>query len=279
MRSCARRARTWSALAGGCVCCRVAGDLVRALRELHFQRAAGDGAGVPRASVIETTGLADPAPLLAHADRDAARRGALLARGRGRRRSTPSTAWRTLDEHPEAVKQAAIADRLVITKCDRVRRRAIDALEARLRGAQPGRARAARGATATPIPAELFDTGLYRGEGSARGRARAGSNAGAYRRAGASTPAPATTRASASFVWTREEPLAWERPRRRPSTSLLELRGERILRAEGAGERRRRARRRARSTRCSTRVYPPARLPAWPDADRRTRLVFIVARP
>src|SRR5512145_3295462 len=51
-------------LAGGCICCRVAGDLVRALRELHFQRVEGSIPPFERA-VIETTGLADPAPLLA----------------------------------------------------------------------------------------------------------------------------------------------------------------------------------------------------------------------
>ena len=51
-------------LPSGCICCRVAGDLVRALRELHFQRVEG---AIPPFSrtVIETTGLADPAPLLA----------------------------------------------------------------------------------------------------------------------------------------------------------------------------------------------------------------------
>ncbi len=47
--------------AAACASCRVTGDLVRTLRELHFQRAEGK---VPdfRHVVIETTGLADPAP-------------------------------------------------------------------------------------------------------------------------------------------------------------------------------------------------------------------------
>ena len=48
-------------LSGGCICCRVAGDLVRALRELHFQRVEGAIPPFARA-VVETTGLADPAP-------------------------------------------------------------------------------------------------------------------------------------------------------------------------------------------------------------------------
>ena len=49
-------------LPSGCVCCQVAGDLVQAMRDLYFKRAAGE---VPdfRRAIIETTGLADPAPL------------------------------------------------------------------------------------------------------------------------------------------------------------------------------------------------------------------------
>ena len=50
-------------LQGGCTCCAVRGDLVAALRELYARRAAGT---VPpfRRVVLETTGLADPAPIL-----------------------------------------------------------------------------------------------------------------------------------------------------------------------------------------------------------------------
>ncbi|HEY5899786.1 MAG TPA: GTP-binding protein, partial [Burkholderiales bacterium] len=42
-------------LSGGCICCRVAGDVVRALRELHFQRVDGAVPGFSRV-IIETTG-------------------------------------------------------------------------------------------------------------------------------------------------------------------------------------------------------------------------------
>src|SRR5258708_37473555 len=51
-------------LPSGCVCCRVAGDLVVALRDLHARRAAGSVPAFARV-VGETSGLADPAPLLA----------------------------------------------------------------------------------------------------------------------------------------------------------------------------------------------------------------------
>ncbi|HEX4858808.1 MAG TPA: GTP-binding protein, partial [Usitatibacteraceae bacterium] len=50
-------------LKNGCVCCSVAGELVNALRSLYFQRAKGTIPAFERV-VIETTGLADPAPIL-----------------------------------------------------------------------------------------------------------------------------------------------------------------------------------------------------------------------
>ena len=123
-------------LPSGCICCRVAGELLGTLRELHFQRASG---AVPpfRRVVIETTGLADPAPLLA----TLIEMPAVAARYSLAGVVTTVDAehgMATLDAHPEAVKQAAIADRLVITKVDRADGATVDALEARLREMNPG---------------------------------------------------------------------------------------------------------------------------------------------
>jgi G3E family GTPase len=50
-------------LANGCICCSVAGDMVTALRDLYFKRANGEVPPFKRV-VIETTGLADPAPIM-----------------------------------------------------------------------------------------------------------------------------------------------------------------------------------------------------------------------
>lgn len=255
-------------LPGGCLCCRMAGEVLGALRELHFQRASGAVAPFRRV-VIETTGLADPAPILA----------ALI--------EMPAVAARyslagvvatvdaehgmaTLDDHPEAVKQAAMADRLVVTKVDRAPESSIAPLEERLRALNPG-ARALRSGKAAPDPAELLETGLYRGEG--RPADPAGwLNAGAYRRAGGTTAARHDPRIG-SFCWTAARALPWENFE--PALEvLLELLGERILRLKGlvnvAGEPGPRAVHAVQHT-----LYPPARLPSWPDADRRTRLVFI----
>lgn len=253
---------------GGCVCCRAAGDVVRALRELHFQRAEGRVADFRRV-VIETTGLADPAPLLRTLIELplAAARYAL---------SGVVTAvdavygMETLDAQPEAVKQVAMADRVVVTKCDLADAAAAGALEARLRELAPG-AVMLRSARGDADPARLLDTGLYRGERVPMDSA-GWLNAGAYRVAGRPAPPRHDPRIT-SFVWTAQEPLAWDDVEQALAT-LTELLGGRILRLKGlvhvAGEPGPRAVHGVQHT-----LYPSARLPAWPDADRSTRLVFI----
>jgi G3E family GTPase len=103
-------------LQGGCTCCAVRGDLVTALRELYQRRA--DGSVPPfRRVVLETTGLADPAPILFSLVGDPVLRhkfaaGAVIAtvdalHGRAQ-----------LARFAECRKQVALADRLVVTKAD-----------------------------------------------------------------------------------------------------------------------------------------------------------------
>jgi G3E family GTPase len=256
-------------LPSGCICCRVAGDLVRALRELHFQRLEGRVPDFARVA-IETTGLADPAPLLATLIEMP------LAAARFSLAGVVTTVdaehgLRALDAHAEAVKQVAMADRLVVTKCDRAPEAAIAAVEARLARLNPGARRLRSGVKAID-PAQLFDTGLYRGE-RAPMEATGWLNAGAYRHVGARTDAPAHDADIDSFVWRHPEPLAWDDVETALET-LIGLLGARILRMKGlvnvAGERGPRAVHAVQHT-----LYPSARLEAWPDADRDTRLVFI----
>jgi G3E family GTPase len=254
-------------LAGGCICCRVAGDAVRALRELHFQRVEGT---IPdyRRVVIETSGLADPVPLLATlvempmmAARHALAGVVTTVDGQHGERA--------LAAHPEAVKQAAMADRLVLTKSDLASVGELDALDERLRAINPG-ARRLRSANGELDPALVLDAGLFRGD--ARMPDAAGwLAAGAYRHAGAATAAH--TSGVVSFVWEREEPSPWPDVETALET-LIDLRGDRILRMKGlvnvAGEAGPRAIHAVQHT-----LYPPARLAAWPDEDHRTRIVFI----
>jgi G3E family GTPase len=166
------------------------------------------------------------------------------------------------------VKQAALADRLVVTKADRVGEEALAALEARLAAINPGAPRL-RSRNGDADAALLLDAGLYRGDRRAPDAA-GWLNAGAYRHVGARAEHGSGI---VSFVWTREEPCAWEDVESALDT-LLELRGNRILRLKGlvnvAGEPGPRAVHAVQHT-----LYPPARLAAWPDGDRRTRIVFI----
>ncbi|MBX3671430.1 MAG: GTP-binding protein [Burkholderiales bacterium] len=256
-------------LPSGCVCCQVAGDLVQAMRDLYYRRAAGE---VPefRRAIVETTGMADPAPLA----RTLVELPLVAARYSLSGIVTTVDGVHGMDEldrHPEAAKQAAVADRLVVTKADLAAPAALAALEARLAAINPG-APVLRSANGDADPERLLDTGLFRGAGRL-GDAGSWLNAGAYRHAGAPQRA-AHDPHIAAFAWYAEAPVPWAVLEDALAT-LLEMAGERILRVKGlanvAGEPGPVALHAVQHA-----LYPPARLPAWPDADRRTRLVFIV---
>jgi G3E family GTPase len=122
-------------LEGGCVCCTVRGDLVRTAGDLLARRAAGTVTPFERI-VIETTGLADPAPIM-HAlmtDRDVAealRLESVIAT------VDAAAGAATLDAHPQSVKQAALADCIVVTKSD-LADPAANGLAERLEALNPG---------------------------------------------------------------------------------------------------------------------------------------------
>ena len=106
-------------LPNGCLCCAVRGDLVRTLDDLHRRRAGGALPAIARV-VIETSGLADPGPVIQ----------ALLAEPTLRARYALGNVvalvdavngLATLEAHVEALKQAAVADCIVLTKLDLAR--------------------------------------------------------------------------------------------------------------------------------------------------------------
>src|SRR5215217_5639227 len=103
-------------LGAGCLCCTVRGDLIATLEDLLRRRDNGRIAPFRRV-IIETTGLADPAPIL-HAvlyhpylSMRYALEGIVTV-------VDVVNGLATLDAHPEAVRQAAVADRLVVAKTD-----------------------------------------------------------------------------------------------------------------------------------------------------------------
>ncbi len=146
-------------LSDGCLCCTVRGELVDTLADLVDRLQTGRIARLARV-VVETTGLADPAPVLqsimAHP--------ALVQAFRLDGVITLVDAVNgnaTLDAHVEAVKQVAVADRIVLTKADLVDDPGdVEALRARLRQLNPGAEVLDAGDTKTGVAA-LFDCGLY----------------------------------------------------------------------------------------------------------------------
>jgi G3E family GTPase len=105
-------------LPGGCVCCQIREDLAASLRDLLERRAAGTVRPFRRL-VIETTGLADPAPILYTLGADPGLDGAVRLAAVATTVDAVTGAA-TLARFPEAARQVAVADRLLITKTDLV---------------------------------------------------------------------------------------------------------------------------------------------------------------
>ena len=263
-------------LANGCICCSVAGDMVQALRDLYFKRANGEVPDFKRV-VIETTGLADPAPIM-HTLIEMPLVAARYSLSGVVTTVDAEHGARQLDDHMESVKQAAVADRIVLTKTDRVSIEHADLLRARLRNLNPGAA-ILDVDSGEVVCWTLFNTGLYQ-PGQRTPDVRAWLKAEAYR-ALPKSPSPLvrsvpTTRHDErfhAFAISIEKPVAWQRLIEALEL-LTSLRGDQLLRIKGivnvAGEDRPKVIHAVQHT-----IYPPAQLAAWPDADHSTRLVFI----
>ncbi len=267
-------------LNAGCLCCTVRGDLARALQELFVKRARGEVPAFARV-LIETTGLADPAPIIhtLMTDRIIAEHYALD--GVVTAVDGVNGALQ-LGRHRESVKQAAVADRIVVTKPDLAGEDALRALEANLRALNPGASivRAEHGAVS---PDALFDTGLYDpvsksldvqrwlrdeayGEDGGDGHHHHHPDGGGHD----VNRHDDTIRA---YCLRYDEPLAWE-PFVAWIRALIAAHGDKLLRIKGivnvAGQDKPIAIHGVQHL-----FHDPARLPEWPDGDTRSRIVFI----
>jgi G3E family GTPase len=260
-------------LSTGCLCCTVRGDLVDTLRELQVRRAKGEVRAFDRV-VIETTGLADPAPVI-----QALMTIPVVRRFRLRQVVTTVDAVhgvRTLDRHPESVKQAAVADDIVITKLDIAGASAGD-IKSRLRQLNPGARVHHSSPGHIPTPAELAGADIYDPATKSADVLR-WLNAEAY----ADEPRHDghhrhdVSRHSAdigSFCLEFSEPLHWEHVANWLDALVL-AHGDDLLRVKGilaiVG------RERPIVVQAVQRLFhPPFELPAWPGRDRTSRLVFI----
>ena len=103
-------------MTSGCLCCTIRGDIRETLLDLHHRCLQGQIPMVERL-VVETTGLADPAPVLHTLMTDATLAGRYMLNGVVTTIDTINGAA-SLARHSECVKQVAVADRIVLTKTD-----------------------------------------------------------------------------------------------------------------------------------------------------------------
>jgi G3E family GTPase len=238
-------------LGNGCLCCTVRSDLQLTLHRLIADRERGVVAHFGRI-IIETSGLADPSPILTTFATDRALGGefhmeaviAVIAAQNG---------VRTIERFAEARRQIILADRIVISKTDIASEDAAVDLTKLLRTLNPG-------ADIIEAVAGRIDPQWILAEG-----------ANAF---GDAFVAEAThTDDVASFTLIEEEPIAWSAFARTMET-LMALRGPDLLRVKGF----------LNVVGCAGPVvvqfvqhlaHPPVELDDWPGDDRRSRVVFV----
>lgn len=266
-------------LANGCVCCTVRGDLLATLAKIHEQSA---GLGIDRV-VIETTGLADPAPILHTLMADpsvtaAFRLDHLIAT------VDAFNGMKTLQDHPVAARQAAMADRIVLAKTDLVSEATQNSLKEQLRSLNR-RAPIEVAHHGEIDPSLLFTPGIsfldqvrrdpWLGDGEMEhdehnhleedrhGHAHSHEHFHAGHDSGIR-----------SYSIIRDEPISWSN-----FASWLEmisaLRGDDLLRVKGIVNVLDHPDRPVVVHGVQHIFHPPRILDEWPGKDRRTRLVFI----
>jgi G3E family GTPase len=258
-------------LTSGCLCCTLRSELSDTIRDL-FERRAQTIKAFDRI-VVETTGLSDPAPILHTLMSDPA----LLARCRLEGVIAVVDAvngMATLDAHPEAVKQVAVADRVVLTKVDLLHgtkgEDELFAIVGRLRKLAPG-ARLLTTHRNEATAARLLNTGLY-DVTTKSADVRAWLNAESYE---PNHDHSHHDDGIQSFSFTEERavsPLGLEMfldlVRSFHGPNMLRMKA--IVKVSDAPDKP------VVLHGVQHVFHPPARLPAWPDEDQRSRLVFIV---
>ena len=254
-------------LNAGCLCCTVRGDLVRVLREM-LPRARRDE--ISRI-VIETTGLADPVPILATLMTDPVAASAYRLDGIVTVVDAVNGATH-LDTQEEAVRQVAVADRIVISKAE-----LSDPawLRDRLRALNPAAPITAVSHGAID-PAFILHAGLF-DPASKIPNVAGWLNAAAFESAGDQhhhhDPNHPDARIGV-YCLTFEDPLDW--PELATSLEMLVAsRGENLLRVKGILNLKGRDRPVAIHA-VRHLMHQPVQLAAWPEGDKRTsRIIFI----
>lgn len=241
-------------LGNGCACCTVRSDLEQTLRNLLIERANGAIPSFDRA-IIETSGAADPVPILQTFVSD-------RALGREYHLDAVVTVvdavhgLATLAEAPEAGRQVAVADRIVVSKSDLACAQANDVLIAALRELNPV-APVTEAVSGEIAPEFLLD----------ESNALPSISVQAWDTGARHSPGVET------FTLCFDAPVRWEALSRAIEV-LIDLRGPDLLRIKGLvaieGCRGPLVLQVVRHV-----AHPPVELIGWPDEDRRSRLVFI----
>ncbi len=259
-------------LQSGCVCCTIRSDLTDAIRELYGKRERGTVPAFDRLA-LETTGLADPAPIVFTLMADP------VIRFHFRLGNIVTTVDAVngplhLADNPESVKQAAVADRLVVTKTDIGDAGRTGEIRAQLRDLNPS-APILEAAVDSIAPDDLFTNDLYDpATKTEEVRQWLSDEAARDSHRDHVHDVNRHDRNIQAFAVTVDEPLDWT-AFGIWLTMLLHAHGEDVLRVKGIlnvlhvpapvvihG--------------VQHVIHPPVHLERWPDAERRSRIVFIV---
>jgi G3E family GTPase len=252
-------------LRSGCICCTVRDDLGQALKDLLHRRARGEMPLFQRI-IVESTGLADPVPILSTVTSEP------MLRHHLRLGSVVTTVDAVngalhLDRQPESGKQVAVADRLVITKTDLAGHEATSALARRLRVINPG-------ATLSHAMAADLDLGALLTEALTPNELRAEAVAWTAPKPGGLQSLASHAAGLHSFCMVFDHAIDWV-TLGIWLTMLLQAHGEQVLRVKGlldiAG-----SAHPVFINGVQHVMHQPLHLDGWPDGDRRSRLVFIV---
>ncbi|WP_337268461.1 CobW family GTP-binding protein [Oryzifoliimicrobium ureilyticus] len=255
-------------LKSGCLCCTVRGELAEAIRDLHARRDRGE---IPpfRRVIIESTGLADPFPVLSTVKADPVLRHHFRV-GKVITTVDAVNGLRQLDTYLESNRQAAIADCLVITKRDLASDEDASTLMKRLLILNPDAEILDASDRGLDFASLIFDQAPPRVSGLQ-------SPSGFYCDAPqqlVDADGVSHSAAFSSLVITIDQPVDWT-AFGLWMTMLLNRHGERVIRVKGilniAGEDRPVAVHGVQHL-----VHPPVHMHAWPSDDRRSRIVFIV---
>jgi G3E family GTPase len=252
-------------LGGGCVCCSTRDDLVKGLSDLLNRVQSGEIPSLERI-IVETTGLADPAPILF----------TILTHPVLQHHFYIDHVIVTVDavnghlhlnRQAESTKQVAVADKIIVTKTDIAPEETVEILFARLRTLNPS-AEIMEASFGEVNLSELFHS-----------KERDESRLGLYKKGSFGAQPPAVMGSDAHVSETRSISIVFDRPLDWTAfglwlSMLLHARGENVLRVKGivdvgeAGP--------VVLNGVQHIIHPPQHLNEWPDEDHRSRVIFIM---